>query len=89
MTVLNTLILHLKSFKGLGRKKIFPLINDNINIEEITSSKVDIKKILDEVHPKILKYIPSLDKMLLEKKYFESEVLFKQMINKKIRITNI
>ena len=48
MTVLNTLILHLKSFKGLGRKKIFPLINDNINIEEITSSKVDIKKILDE-----------------------------------------
>ena len=89
MTVLNTLILHLKSFKGLGRKKIFSLINDNINIEEITSSKVDIKKILDEVHPKILKYIPSLDKMLLEKKYFESEVLFKQMINKKIRITNI
>ena len=26
MTVLNTLILHLKSFKGLGRKKIFSLI---------------------------------------------------------------
>ena len=51
MTVLNTLILHLKSFKGLGRKKIFSLINDNINIDEITSSNVKIETVLDELYP--------------------------------------
>ena len=66
MSVLNKLILHLKTFKGLGRKKIFSLINDNINIDEITSSNANIENVLDELYPKILKYSPSLEKEILK-----------------------
>jgi len=89
MTMINKLILCFNSLPRFGRKKVFSFINDNINIEELISSNIDIKKILDEIHPKILKYIPSLSKEHLNEKYLESEVLFNQMANKKIRITNI
>jgi len=89
MTMINKLILCFNSLPRFGRKKIFSFINDNINIEELISSNIDIKKILDEIYPKILKYIPSLSKEHLNEKYLESEVLFNQMANKKIRITNI
>ena len=89
MTMINKLILCFNSLPRFGRKKVFSFINDNINIEELISSNIDINKILDEIHPKILKYIPSLSKEHLNKKYLESEVLFNQMANKKIRITNI
>ena len=87
MTVLNTLILHLKSFKGLGRKKIFSLINDNINIDEITSSNVKIETVLDELYPKVLKHLPNLEKETFKIGHDFHHV--DQMIASKIRISNI
>ena len=86
MTVLNTLILHLKSFKGLGRKKIFLLINDNINIDEITSSNVKIETVLDELYPKVLKYIPNLEKEAFKIGHDFHHV---DLMASKIRISNI
>ena len=87
MTVLNTLILHLKSFKGLGRKKIFSLINDNINIDEITSPNAKIETVLDELYPKVLKYLPNLEKEAFKIGHDFHHV--DQMIRSKIRISNI
>ena len=87
MTVLNTLILHLKSFKGLGRKKIFSLINDNINIDEITSPNAKIEIVLDELYPKVLKYLPNLEKEAFKIGHDLHHI--DQMIRSKIRISNI